>query len=117
MTSKEKDMKTAQKMFPAGSFLVLIAATLALMLLMAGGPASAEETFSLTGTLAIPGGFASADISFVDPVAGLWMMADRTNKSLDILTLDLGNTTVQQIKPAGADAFQGSVVHGSIVNG
>ncbi len=51
------------------------------------------------------GGFASADISFVDSVAGLWMLADRTNKSLDVI--DLNFNTVHQIIPGGANAFQG----------
>ena len=74
-------------------------------LLTAAGTASADETFSQTGTFAIPGGFASADISFVDSVAGLWMLADRTNKSLDVI--DLNFNTVHQIIPGGTNAFQG----------
>ncbi|SRR6266496_591871 len=74
-------------------------------LLAAGGTALADETFSLTSTFAIPGGFASADISFVDSEIGLWMLADRTNKSLDVI--DLNFNTVHQIIPGGAGAFQG----------
>ncbi len=80
-------------------------------LLAAGGTALADETFSLSRTFAIPsgpdplGGFASADISFVDSEIGLWMLADRTNKSLDVI--DLNFNTVHQIIPGGAGAFQG----------
>src|SRR6266702_789116 len=95
-----------------------LAATLAASaLLAAGGTALADETFSLSSTFAIPsgtnplGGFASADISFVDSLMGLWMLADRTNKSLDVI--DLNFNTVHQIIPTNSTlcpncAFQGA---------
>src|SRR6266571_6410106 len=99
-------------MFARFSSRTRLAATLAASaLLAAGGTALADETFSLSSTFAIPsgtnplGGFASADISFVDPLMGLWMLADRTNKSLDVI--DLNFNTVHQIIPGGANAFQG----------
>jgi len=95
-----------------------IAAMLAApVLLAAGGTASAaDEAFSLSATFAIPGnpatnpggGFASADISFIDSEIGLWMMADRTNRALDVI--DLNFNTVHQIIPTGASAFQGARV-------
>src|SRR5262249_37613883 len=40
-----------------------------------------------------------------DSEIGLWMMADRTNKSLDVI--DLNFNAVHQIVPADPNAFQG----------
>jgi hypothetical protein len=47
------------------------------------GTAFAEETFSKTATIAVPGGLNSFDIGFVDPQLGLYFLADRTNFTVD----------------------------------
>jgi hypothetical protein len=47
------------------------------------GTAFAEETFSKTSTIAVPGGLNSFDIGFVDPQIGRYFLADRTNKTVD----------------------------------
>jgi hypothetical protein len=47
------------------------------------GIAFAEETFSKTAVIAVPGGLNSFDIGFVDPQTGLYFLADRTNKTVD----------------------------------
>jgi hypothetical protein len=52
--------------------------------LVAGpGTVFAEETFSKTSTITVPGGLNSFDIGFVDPQLGLYFLADRTNKTVD----------------------------------
>ena len=52
--------------------------------LIAGpGTAFAEETFSKTSTITVPGGLNSFDIGFVDPQLGLYFLADRTNATID----------------------------------
>jgi hypothetical protein len=62
-------------------------------------PTQPGSTFSLKRTVAIPGtgvgGSFSFDIGIVDPAAQRYYLADRTNKSLDIL--DLGSYTLRQI--------------------
>jgi hypothetical protein len=47
------------------------------------GTAFAEETFSKTSIITVPGGLNSFDIGFVDPQLGLYFLADRTNKTVD----------------------------------
>ena len=44
---------------------------------------AAEETFSKTSTITVPGGLNSFDIGFVDPQLGLYFLADRTNATVD----------------------------------
>ena len=44
---------------------------------------AADETFSKTSTITVPGGLNSFDIGFVDPQLGLYFLADRTNKTVD----------------------------------
>ena len=57
-------------------------------------PASADETFGVTSVITLPttpqntdpnGGLASLDHSFVDPVAGVYVLSDRTNFSIDVI--------------------------------
>jgi hypothetical protein len=47
------------------------------------GTAFADEAFSRTSSIAVPGGLNSFDIGFVDPQLGLYFLADRTNKTID----------------------------------
>src|SRR5438093_11611426 len=44
---------------------------------------AAEETFTKTSIITVPGGLNSFDIGFVDPQLGLYFLADRTNKTVD----------------------------------
>ncbi|HTJ25020.1 MAG TPA: hypothetical protein VMA36_02545 [Candidatus Limnocylindria bacterium] len=62
-------------------------------------PAQSGSSFSLQRTVAVPNTGAGASFSFdigaVDPTAQRYYLADRTNKSLDIL--DLGSYTLRQV--------------------
>ncbi len=70
-------------------------AALAAPLLIGGTQASlADETFALSSVVGIPGGFTSADIVFVDPAAGVLAMADRSNKSVDLIDLNIADETL-----------------------
>jgi hypothetical protein len=59
------------------------------------GTAFAEETFSKTSTIAVPGGLNSFDIGFVDPQLGLYFLADRTNKTVD--QVKTSNNSISQL--------------------
>jgi hypothetical protein len=93
------------------------AAIVALLLIGGAGMARADETFALSSVVGIPGGFTSADIVFVDPAAGVLAMADRSNKSVDIIDLNIPDETLaRQIIPSNTGcsfaphcAFQGRV--------
>ncbi len=70
-----------------------LAAILALLVSVVGagtalvaGPGTAfaaDEAFSKTSTITVPGGLNSFDIGFVDPQLGLYFLADRTNATVD----------------------------------
>jgi hypothetical protein len=65
------------------------AAVLAPAAMLATGPAQAvpDETFTRIATIPIPGNpLLSFDISFVDPVRQQYLLADRSNKSLDVFS-------------------------------
>jgi hypothetical protein len=67
------------------------------VLLMAGTAASADEIFSARTAITLPGGekVTSFDISFVDPVIGLYLLADRTNKTVDVVDTTTNTVLVQ----------------------
>src|SRR5438034_8337472 len=44
---------------------------------------AAEETFTKTSVITVPGGLNSFDIGLVDPKLGLYFLADRTNATVD----------------------------------
>jgi len=44
---------------------------------------AADETFTKTSVITVPGGLNSFDIGFVDPELGLYFLADRTNATID----------------------------------
>jgi hypothetical protein len=74
---------------------------------------AADETFTLSSTINVPetssntvGGLNAFDISFVDPVAGVYVLADRSNASIDVI--DTGsNAVINQITP-GFVGFTGN---------
>jgi hypothetical protein len=89
-------MKLARNVCIKYSVLVLLA------LLTSGativpGTAFAEETFSKTSTITVPGGLNSFDIGFVDPQLGLYFLADRTNKTVDQVVTS--TNTISQLAP------------------
>jgi hypothetical protein len=61
--------------------------------------ASSDETFTATQAISLPGGqlVTSFDISFVDPRIGNYVLADRTNKSIDVIDTAT-NTVATQLK-------------------
>jgi hypothetical protein len=67
--------------------------------------AYAAETLALKTVVSIPAGgkITSFDISFVDPAAGYYVLGDRTNKGIDVIST--ATNTLQFI--AGAGLFKG----------
>src|SRR6478609_8124457 len=53
--------------------------------LFIGTAALADEQYTPTQVVTVPGGLTSFDISFVDPDVGKYALADRTNKAVDIV--------------------------------
>ena len=72
--------------------------------------AVADETFVLQSVVSVPGNptgnkLLSFDISWVDPAIHTYFLADRSNKSVDVV--DTRTKNISQIIPTGADAFVG----------
>ncbi len=65
--------------------------------MFAAGMASSDETFTATKAISLPGGqtIKSFDISFVDPRIGNYFLADRTNKSIDIIDTSTNTVAAQ----------------------
>src|SRR5215813_2517247 len=76
--------------------------------------AHATETLQLKTVVSVPNGgkITSFDISFVDPVSGVYVLADRTNKGIDVI--DTATNTFLGI--AGQGAFTGSVLVNGVAN-
>jgi hypothetical protein len=77
--------------------------------LTVSGLAAADEVFKATGIINVPidsfnakSGLNSFDISFVDEVLQIYLLADRSNRGLDIV-----DTTNNSISVLGAGAFVG----------
>lgn len=68
-------------------------------LLLTGNVAAAapDEIFSSRANINLPAGqkITTFDISFVDPVIGLYLLADRTNKVVDVIDTTTNTLTVQ----------------------
>jgi len=66
-------------------------------LLLMGAAASADEVFSARTAITLPGTakVTSFDISYVDPVTGLYLLADRTNKAVDVIDTTTNTVLVQ----------------------
>ena len=101
----------------AHPWAALSAAIVVPLLIGSARPVFADETFALSSVVGVPGGFSSADIVWVDPDAGILAMADRSNKSVDIIDLNIPDETLaRQIIPSNTGcsfaphcAFQGRV--------
>src|SRR5215813_1081111 len=79
--------------------LACLTAAVAPPLLMTVGIASAaDEVFRPTVAIALPQGqkVISFDISFVDPVLGIYILGDRTNSAVDVVDTDT-NTVLNQL--------------------
>src|SRR5262245_62016665 len=83
-------------------FAMCLAGAIAPLLLATAGTASADEKFEKSSTISSVS-TKSFDIGFVDPVAGVYVLADRTNKSIDVIDTST-NTVVNQLKPGFAGA-------------
>lgn len=71
-----------------------VAAAIASFAIWTATPTQADETFTRVTTIQIPGAqLTSFDISWIDPVREQYMLADRSNKSLDVISTD--SNTVQ----------------------
>jgi hypothetical protein len=74
-----------------------ITAAASTILLLMGAAASADEIFSARTQITLPGSqnISSFDISYVDPVIGLYLLSDRTNKSIDVIDTTTNTLLVQ----------------------
>src|SRR5947209_4058149 len=75
-------------------FAYLAAALVPTLLAMGEAAPAADEVFKATKAITLPAGqqIVSFDISYVDPVIGLYVLGDRTNKAVDVI--DTGTNTV-----------------------
>ena len=66
-------------------------------LLAVGGSAAADEVFKPTTAIQLPGKqkVVSFDISFVDPLIGLYVLGDRTNRAVDVIDTDTNTVATQ----------------------
>jgi hypothetical protein len=99
---------------------VCLGVALAPWLLAVPAPA-ADEVFSVTSIISLPANspgpnqpklpnnpLASFDIQFVDPVAGVFLLADRSNQSIDVASTST-NLIISQLQPG---SLKGSVLVG-----
>ncbi len=79
------NMKTSRAR-RAGRYKSALLGTSAMLLLAANGAARADEHMVLVDTISVGDGkvLGAFDISFVDPTIGLYVLADRTNGSVDL---------------------------------
>ena len=95
-----------------------LAGAVAPWLLAMSGAASADETFAITSHIDLPANATtfpnSFDIGLVDPVAGVYVLADRTNAAIDVV--DTGsNALINQLKPGFVGAVP-NAAHTAIDN-
>src|SRR4051812_44808920 len=71
----------------------LVGAATPCLLAVAGH--SADETYQLKTIIPVPGGLTSVDIAFVDANIQTFVLADRTNKSIDVVDTSTNTLTHQ----------------------
>ena len=94
---------------------VCLGVALAPWLLAVPAPA-ADEVFSVTKIISLPANspgpnqpgsanqaLASFDIEFVDPIAGVFLLADRSNKSIDVASTST-NLIIGELQPVYSSA-------------
>lgn len=93
----------------------LAAAMASAALLFTGSVASADEVFTARTAISLPGTqkVTAFDISFVDPVIGLYLLADRTNAVVDVIDTTT-NTVLTQL--AATPPFAGVVIQNGKAN-
>ena len=98
-------MNQSSKFAAQPRLLSYLAGVIAPALLAMAGPATAQSPVGVGGAsftpltaIVLPGGqkISSFDISFVDPVISTYVLADRTNKSIDVINTQT-NTLVKQL--------------------
>src|SRR5271168_5105714 len=74
-----------------------VLATAALLLVGNAASAAPDEIYTARTVITLPGTdkVTSFDISFVDPVIGLYLLADRTNKVVDVIDTSTNTVLVQ----------------------
>ena len=95
-------MKIARNLCIKYSVFILLALLTSSATVVHGTAFAADETFSKTSVIIVPGGLNSFDIGFVDPQLGLYFLADRTNK-----TIDQVKTSDNSITQLAAGSFVG----------
>src|ERR1700746_1452741 len=100
------------------SALLVGAAIAPWLLTVTGLPSTAEplesaakdEVFGVTSVIDLPDSqkLGSFDIGFVDPASGVYLLADRTNKSIDLVETSTNTLTHQLTAPA--PGFAGAVL-------
>ncbi len=76
------------------------------LLLSASAASAADEVFKVKTAITLPASqkIVSFDISFVDPVVGLYILGDRTNQAVDVIDTE-SNTVLVQL---GKGSFKGA---------
>src|SRR5437016_5023652 len=76
------------------------------LLLSASAASAADEVFKVKTAITLPANqkIVSFDISFVDPVVGLYILGDRTNQAVDVIDTE-SNTVLVQL---GKGSFKGA---------
>jgi hypothetical protein len=106
--NKEEAMSLGYKtktLRPASMAAYLAGALVPALVMVAGSPAVASDTLVPIAAITLPNGqhIHSFDISFVDPVAGLYVLGDRTNKAADVINTH----TLSLVTQAGKGKFIG----------
>jgi hypothetical protein len=81
--------------------------------LLAVAARSAEETYAVKTIIPVPGGLTSFDIAFVDANINTFVLADRTNKSIDVVNTATNTLTHQY---TASPAFRGVFNPGGLAN-
>src|SRR5881394_1142945 len=84
----------------------LACALFPIVLLTGGAASAADEVFKVKTAITLPAGqkITSFDISFVDPVVGLYILGDRTNQAVDVIDTETNTVLVQLGKGSFAGA-------------
>src|SRR5215469_7906084 len=81
----------------------LTAAAGAVLLLTGNGAWAADEIFTARTAITLPGmqKITSFDLGFVDPVIGLYLLADRTNNAVDVIDTTMSWFSLQRENLSG----------------
>src|SRR5262245_7880899 len=93
-------MNAMQKIISLRSFIAVVALVVGAGTALVAGPVTAaNETFQKTSVITLPNGesLTSFDIGFVDPQLGLYFLADRTNKTIDVVKTS--DNSITQLAP------------------